>query len=161
MAPRPWDDLVARANADARQPILFLPGPPRSAPVVWTRWAETFGEAGYVALIPEWPLGQGAGASADDVAQAAAHFALLARALSSRPAIVGYGVAGRVAEALGLDGVSAATVVILSRPPTQAGPQKIEPSPERAGPLLVTLDTGDAFTRPVAEQALAFIQRFV
>ena len=160
MAMRSWTDEVARANLEARQPVLFIPAAPPTS-VAWDRWVETFESAGYTALTPAWPSEGAADLSSGPVARAAAHFAQIARALSSRPAVVGHAFGGRVGLALALDGLSAATVAIAPRPTARALLVEPDAPHDERGPMLVIDAVEDPFECATALRALAFIQRFV
>lgn len=189
MAARPWADAVARANADAKQPVVFIHDL-RLTPRAWDRWADIFEETGYVALTPPWPPTVPDGPSPGAIGQAARSFAELAQALSSRPAIVGHGLGALVAQVLAGEGLSAATVAIAPPPLPDRGLAQIAGWADPRGPLLVLAGRddraaglrradrgaapefvelpgpGDALIegagwRDVAETALTFIQRFV
>ncbi|MBU1376225.1 MAG: hypothetical protein KKE02_19820 [Alphaproteobacteria bacterium] len=160
MPPRRWGDLVARANADARQPVLLIAAP-ETDPAAWGQWVETFEAAGYVVLTPDWRPGEHDHRSMDALAQAAADVAEVARALSSRPAIIGHGVGGLVARTLAADGLSAATVAIASGPASPSDLLESEAPGDPRGLMLMTANGASAFARETAEDALSFIQRFV
>lgn len=116
----PWADAVDRANAEAKQPVLFVHGL-WLTPRAWDPWAGLFARAGYAPVQPAWP-------DEDDpmahvtLGAAAAHFARIAEALDSRPAIVGHALGGLIAQMLAAKGVSAATVAIAPSPFRGAAP---------------------------------------
>lgn len=158
--PRPWAEGVAAANAEAKQPILFLP-PSSAAPTAWAQWVETFEAAGYATLAPDWPPDQDDGPSRDALARATGYFAEVAQALSSRPAIIGHGLGADVARALAGEGLSAATVAVAPGSAADARPAEAGAATDEDGPLLIIPGGGDAFGPAAAESALSFIQRFV
>lgn len=109
------DEAVVRVNAAAKQPVMFIHGlwlASRS----WDAWADLFEKAGYVTLKPPWPSDDGGDAKAETLGHVVQHYALLASALSSRPAIVGHSFGGLIAQILAGRGLSAATVAISPAP---------------------------------------------
>jgi pimeloyl-ACP methyl ester carboxylesterase len=106
---------VARVNAAAKQPVMFIHGLWLAARS-WDAWAGVFERAGYVALKPPWPSDEGGDAGAETVGRVVQHYARLAEALSSRPAIVGHSFGGLIAQILAGRGLSAATVAIAPAP---------------------------------------------
>ncbi len=115
MPPRAWEELVARANATAKQPVILIHGLWLQARA-WDTWVEDFEANGYVAVAPAWPSDQGGEARAETIGNVAAHFSCIAEALTSRPAIVGHSFGGLIAEILAGRGLSAATVAIAPAP---------------------------------------------
>lgn len=106
---------VARVNASAKQPVMFIHGlwlASRS----WDGWAEVFEAAGYVALTPPWPSDAGEDAGPETIGRVVRSYARLAEALCSRPAIVGHSFGGLIAQILAGQGLSAATVAISPAP---------------------------------------------
>ena len=45
---------IQRANVSGLHPVVFVHGL-WLLPSSWQRWAEAFEEAGYIALMPDWP----------------------------------------------------------------------------------------------------------
>lgn len=109
------EEMVARVNAAAKQPVMFIHGlwlTSRS----WDAWAEVFESAGYVAMKPSWPSDEGGEPREETIGHVAQHYARLAGALCSRPAIVGHSFGGLIAQILAGRGLSAATVAIAPAP---------------------------------------------
>ena len=109
------DQAIARVNAAAKQPVMFIHGlwlTSRS----WDAWAEIFESAGYVAMKPAWPSDEGGDPGAETIGHVVQHFARLAEALCSRPAIIGHSFGGLIAQILAGRGLSAATVAISPAP---------------------------------------------
>lgn len=115
MAGEDVEAAVRRANASAKQPVVFIHGlwlAPRS----WDAWAAQFEAAGYVALAPPWPSDEGGDAAVETIRRVADHFGQLTEALNSRPAIIGHSFGGLIAQILAGRGLSAATVAIAPAP---------------------------------------------
>jgi non-heme chloroperoxidase len=109
------EEAVARVNASAKQPVMFIHGlwlTPRS----WDRWAEVFERVGYAALQPPWPSDEAGTSGAETIGAVVRRYAGLAEALCSRPAIVGHSFGGLIAQILAGQGLSAATVAISPAP---------------------------------------------
>lgn len=115
---------IERANADGRQPVVFVHGL-WLLPSSWARWARLFEDAGYVALTPGWPDDPEtvAEANADPgvfahktVGGVADHLASIITELKRKPAIVGHSFGGLLAQMLAGRGLSAATVAIDGAP---------------------------------------------
>jgi pimeloyl-ACP methyl ester carboxylesterase len=115
---------VERANADGRQPVVFVHGL-WLLPSSWDRWAAHFEQAGYVALTPGWPddpetVAEGKAHpeifANKSIAQVADHFEAIARGLKRRPAVVGHSFGGLLAQMMAGRGCSAATVSISPAP---------------------------------------------
>ena len=113
-----------RANATARQPVLFVHGL-WLLPNSWDRWVDVFDAAGFVALSPGWPDDPETVAEANanpdimadkTIAQVANHFTSIANSLVLKPAIVGHSFGGLLAQILAGRGLSAATVAIDPAP---------------------------------------------
>jgi len=110
-----WEASVARANASAKQPVIFIHGlwlTPRS----WAPWADAFEAAGYAALSVPWPSDLGGEPDVETIGRVAAHVSKVAEALGSRPAVVGHSFGGLIAQILAGRGLSAATVAIAPAP---------------------------------------------
>lgn len=115
---------IDRVNASGRRPVVFIHGL-WLLPSSWDRWIEMFEAAGYAPLSPGWPddpeTPEDARADPDvmankTIAQVAAHFEAVARALSTKPALVGHSFGGLLAQILAGRGLSAATVAIDPAP---------------------------------------------
>src|SRR4026207_1815555 len=111
---------IDRANASALTPGVVPPGLGR-LPSSWDRWAAVFEEAGYAALTPGWPddpetvadANANPGVMANKTGgQVAAPFAVTARGLAKKPAVIGHSFGGLIAQILAGRGLSAATVAI-------------------------------------------------
>jgi non-heme chloroperoxidase len=105
------EDAVARVNAAAKQPVLFIHGV-WLAPRSWAAWRQAFDAAGYVTLAPPWPVEP----ASPGVGQVLRHFSEIAGALVSRPAVIGHSFGGLIAQMLAGRGLSAATVAIAPAP---------------------------------------------
>ena len=117
-------ELVARANATGRTPVVFAHGL-WLLPTSWDRWVALFEEAGYVGLAPGWPddpaTVQEANANPDAIAgksigDVADHLDAVIRKLDKKPAIIGHSFGGLMAQILAGRGLSAATVAIDPAP---------------------------------------------
>jgi non-heme chloroperoxidase len=117
-------EQIRRANAGGRNPVVFVHGL-WLLPSSWTRWAEAFEEAGYVALMPDWPDDP---ATVDEanahpevmadktVGQVADHFAAVLGRLERKPIVIGHSFGGLLAQILAGRGLSAVTVAIDPAP---------------------------------------------
>jgi non-heme chloroperoxidase len=130
-APRQTTDVteheaaqVQRANASARQPVVFVHGL-WLLPNSWDRWVALFEEVGYTALAPGWPddpeTVEEANANPDvfahkGVGQIADHVEKVISGLEKKPAIVGHSFGGLLVEILAGRGLAAATVAISPAP---------------------------------------------
>lgn len=150
MGEQPWTDIVARANAAARQPVLFIPE--QTKPQAWEGWANVFEKAGYAALTPSWP--SAAEPAPETINRLIGRFAEIAQALNSRPAIIGHGLGGLITQVLAGKGVSAAAVVIA---PLQGASRAHTPSVRR-GPLLILTGNQD-HTVPLSAARAVFEQQ--
>jgi non-heme chloroperoxidase len=115
---------IENANASGRQPVIFIHGL-WLLPSSWTRWAELFENAGYVAVTPGWPddpetVSQ---ANADPtlmagktIAEVADHYASIAIQLRRRPVVIGHSFGGLLAQILAGRGLAATTVAIDPAP---------------------------------------------
>jgi non-heme chloroperoxidase len=117
-------EQVGRANADGRQPVVFVHGL-WLLPSSWDRWAALFEENGYVALTPGWPddpeTVEEANANPEvfagkSVGQVADHYEQVIRGLDRKPAIVGHSFGGLLVQMLAGRGVASATVAIDTAP---------------------------------------------
>lgn len=117
-------EQVARANASARQPVVFVHGL-WLLPTSWDRWAALFEEAGYAALTPGWPDDPATVAEANahpevfadkTVGQVADHVAAVTQGLTRKPAVIGHSFGGLLAQILAGRGLSATTVAIDPAP---------------------------------------------
>jgi non-heme chloroperoxidase len=115
---------IQRANVSGLHPIVFVHGL-WLLPSSWQRWAEAFEEAGYIALMPEWPDDPATVAEANanpgvmankTVGQVADHFSTVIAQLERKPAIIGHSFGGLLAQILAGRGQSAVTVAIDPAP---------------------------------------------
>lgn len=145
-----WTDIVARANAAASQPVLFIPWPGR--PEAWDGWVEVFKTAGYAALAPPWP--SDSVPRSDLIAPLTRRSSQAAQALNSRPAIVGHGLGGMIAQVLAGEGVSAAAVAIAPSPLPDAAAAPSHASMVRRVPLMIMAgDQDEIVAMPSARAA--------
>ncbi len=151
MVDGPWTDIVARANAAARQPVLFIPDQAR--PLAWDGWAKVFENAGYAALTPSWPSGNAEPAS-QTITDLVERFAEMAQALNDRPAVIGHGFGGLIAQVLAGNGLSPAAVAVA---PLQGAARTLNPA-VRAGALLVMAGKQDQ-TVPLSAARAIFAQQ--
>src|SRR3954468_17454419 len=95
-------EAVAAANADGRQPVVFVHGL-WLLPSSWDRWADVFRDAGYAPLTPGWPDDPETVAEANahpevmahkTIGQVADHFAEIVAGLERRPVIIGHSFGG-------------------------------------------------------------------
>ena len=91
-------DLVERANASGRTPVVFIHGLWLIASS-WERWMEVFDAAGFVSVAPGWPDDPSTVAEArahpmvfagKGVGQVADHLEAFVRLLKVKPALVGH-----------------------------------------------------------------------
>ncbi len=109
------NEAIDRANTSQRQPVVFIHGL-WLKPSSWDRWVKLFEAGGYAALAPGWPAEMGGAAAPETIGAVAAHFARIAAALESRPALIGHSFGGLIAQILAGRGLSAATVAIDPAP---------------------------------------------
>jgi non-heme chloroperoxidase len=115
---------IQRANTSGRHPVVFVHGL-WLLPSSWQRWATAFEEAGYAALMPDWPDDP---ATVDEanahpevmahktVGQVADHFAAILARLERKPIVIGHSFGGLLAQILAGRGLSAVTVAIDPAP---------------------------------------------
>ena len=115
---------IQRANVSGLHPVVFVHGL-WLLPSSWQRWAEAFEEAGYIALMPDWPddpatvaeANANPGVMADKtVGQVADHFSAVIAQLERKPAVIGHSFGGLLAQILAGRGLSAVTVAIDPAP---------------------------------------------
>jgi non-heme chloroperoxidase len=115
---------VDHANTTGLRPVVFVHGL-WLLPSSWDRWAVVFEEAGFTALTPGWPddpeTVEEANAHPDvmahkTVGQVADHFQQVARALTTKPVIIGHSFGGLLAQILAGRGLASATVAIDPAP---------------------------------------------
>jgi pimeloyl-ACP methyl ester carboxylesterase len=113
-------EQIARANASARVPVVFIHGLWLLSSS-WNRWAELFEEAGYAAVTPGWPddpetvkeanarpemfAGKGVGQLAD-------HLTAAIGELERKPVVIGHSFGGLLTQMIAGRGHSAASVAI-------------------------------------------------
>lgn len=151
MGGNPWTDIVARANAAASQPVLFIPGQARS--LAWDGWTEVFENAGYAALTPPWPADVVADPTPEIVSDLIRRFSDIAQALNSRPAIIGHGLGGLITQLLAGEGAAAAAVAIA--PFEDTGLARLRTPSVRRGALLIMAGDQDHAV-PLAVARAAF-----
>jgi non-heme chloroperoxidase len=116
--------LIADINASDKQPVVFVHGHwlLRGS---WDRWANVFEDAGRAVLAPGWPDEPETVelAKADPEALATMtvdrleqHLLAIVGALRRKPAIIGHGLGGLLAQTLAGRGLSSATVAIDPAP---------------------------------------------
>ena len=97
---------VQKANADGRQPVLFVHGL-WLLPNSWQPWREVFEEAGYVTAAPGWPDDPETTEEAKDhpevfanksIGEIADHYEEVIRTLERKPAIIGHSFGGLLTE---------------------------------------------------------------
>lgn len=117
-------ELVEKANASGRAPVVFIHGL-WLLPSSWAAWIELFEQAGYAALAPSWPGDPESVEAARANPQALAgrgvtevtdHFAEVIGALQRKPAVVGHSFGGLIAQKLAGRGLSAACVALDPAP---------------------------------------------
>ena len=115
---------IQRANASGLQPVVFVHGL-WLLPDSWHRWAELFEEAGYIALMPDWPGDPASVAEANanpdamagnTLGQVADHLSAVVSQLERKPAVIGHSFGGLLAQILAGRGQSAVTVAIDPAP---------------------------------------------
>ena len=115
---------VQRANVSGLHPVVFVHGM-WLLPSSWQRWAEAFEEAGYIALMPEWPDDPATVAEANanpavmagkTVGQVADHISHVISQLERKPAVIGHSFGGLLAQIIAGRGRSAVTVAIDPAP---------------------------------------------
>ena len=115
---------IQRANISGLHPVVFVHGL-WLLPSSWQRWAEAFEEAGYIALMPDWPDDPATVAEANanpgvmagkTVGQVADHFCAVIAQLERKPAVIGHSFGGLLAQILAGRGQSAVTVAIDPAP---------------------------------------------
>ena len=115
---------IQRANISGLHPVVFVHGL-WLLPGSWQRWAEAFEEAGYIALMPDWPDDPATVAEANanpgvmagkTVGQVADHFSTVIAQLERKPAVIGHSFGGLLAQILAGRGQSAVTVAIDPAP---------------------------------------------
>lgn len=111
---------IERANADGRQPIVFVHGL-WLLQNCWDRWSTFFENKGYVAVTPDWPGDPASGdeANADPasladrtIGEVARHHEEVIRRLDRKPFVIGHSFGGALAQILAATGLSLATVAI-------------------------------------------------
>ena len=115
---------IQRANVSGLHPVVFVHGL-WLLPSSWQRWAEAFEEAGYIALMPEWPDDPATVAEANanphvmankTVGQVADHISTVIAQLERKPAVIGHSFGGLLAQIIAGRGQSAVTVAIDPAP---------------------------------------------
>ena len=115
---------IQRANASGLHPVVFVHGL-WLLPASWQRWAELFEEAGYIALMPDWPGDPASVAEANanpdamagnTLGQVADHLSAVISQLERKPAVIGHSFGGLLAQILAGRGQSAVTVAIDPAP---------------------------------------------
>ena len=115
---------IQRANVSGLHPVVFVHGL-WLLPSSWQRWAEAFEEAGYIALMPEWPDDPATVAEANanpgvmankTVGQVVDHFSTVIAQLERKPAVIGHSFGGLLAQILAGRGQAAVTVAIDPAP---------------------------------------------
>jgi pimeloyl-ACP methyl ester carboxylesterase len=117
-------DLIERANATGRTPVVFIHGL-WLLPSSWDRWAAVFEQAGYAPVAVGWPDDPATVAEANShpdafarksVGQVAGHIAGLIGKLKKKPAVIGHSFGGLFTQILAGRGLSAASVAIDPAP---------------------------------------------
>ncbi len=115
---------IQRANVSGLHPVVLVHGL-WLLPGSWQRWAEAFEEAGYIALLPEWPDDPATVAEAHanpgalankTIGQVVDHVAAVIARLDRKPAVIGHSFGGLLAQILAGRGLSAVTVAIDPAP---------------------------------------------
>ena len=115
---------IQRANISGLHPVVFVHGL-WLLPSSWQRWAEAFEEAGYIALMPEWPDDPATVAEANanpgvmankTLGQVADHISTVIAQLERKPAVIGHSFGGLLAQIIAGRGQSAVTVAIDPAP---------------------------------------------
>src|ERR687897_2687097 len=111
---------IEAAHASGNTPVVFIHGL-WLLPSSWANWAESFKQAGYAPLTPDWPddpeTVEEARANPDVLAkktlkQIADHATEIINALDKKPAVMGHSTGGLLAQMLAGRGLSAAAVAI-------------------------------------------------
>jgi pimeloyl-ACP methyl ester carboxylesterase len=111
---------IEAANASGNTPVVFIHGL-WLLPSSWANWADSFEQAGYAPLTPDWPDDpatiEEARANPDVLArktlkQIADHTTEIIDALDKKPVVIGHSTGGLLAEMLAGRGLAAATVAI-------------------------------------------------
>jgi len=115
---------IDQANASGLTPVVFIHGL-WLLPSSWDRWREVFEEAGYSTVAPGWPDDPETVQQAKEhpevfahktVGQVADHFEEVARALTTKPAVVGHSFGGLLTQIVAGRGCSAVSVAIDPAP---------------------------------------------
>jgi non-heme chloroperoxidase len=113
-------EQIARANASARVPVVFIHGLWLLSSS-WNRWAELFEEAGYAAVTPGWPDDPETVKEANarpemfagkSVGQLAHHLTAAIGELERKPVVIGHSFGGLLTQMIAGRGHSAASVAI-------------------------------------------------
>ncbi|MCW2586147.1 MAG: hypothetical protein JWN55_1663 [Frankiales bacterium] len=122
--PATTEELVDRANASGRPPVVFIHGL-WLLPQSWDRWTSAFEEAGFAPLAPGWPDDPATVEEANahpevfarkTVGQVADHYSTTIEKLDKKPAVLGHSFGGLLAQIVAGRGQSAATVAIDAAP---------------------------------------------
>lgn len=115
---------IETANAGGRTPVVFIHGLWLLASS-WQRWADLFEEAGYAAVMADWPDDPATVADAranpealagKTVGQVADHMAEVIAALNKKPAVVGHSFGGLMTQIVAGRGLSGASVAVDPAP---------------------------------------------
>ncbi|MEN7500995.1 alpha/beta fold hydrolase [Saccharothrix sp. CCNWLY140-2] len=108
-------EQVERANGSGRVPVVFIHGL-WLLPGSWARWVGVFEDAGYAAVVPDWPGDPETVAEANahpetlaghTVGEVADHVQEVIGGLTRKPAVVGHSFGGLLTQILAGRGVSA------------------------------------------------------
>ena len=117
-------ELVERANATGRVPVVFIHGL-WLLPSSWDRWAALFEEAGYTALTPGWPDDPDTVAAANanpevfarkSIGDVAEHYSAVIEQLDRKPAVIGHSFGGLLTQIIAGRGQAVASVAIDAAP---------------------------------------------
>ena len=117
-------ELVERANATGRVPVVFIHGL-WLLPSSWDRWAALFEEAGYTALTPGWPDDPDTVAAANanpevfarkSIGDVADHYSAVIEQLDRKPAVIGHSFGGLLTQIIAGRGQAVASVAIDAAP---------------------------------------------
>ncbi|HEY0487603.1 MAG TPA: alpha/beta hydrolase [Mycobacteriales bacterium] len=117
-------DLIERANASGRTPVVFIHGL-WLLPSSWDRWAALFAEAGYAPVAPGWPDDPDTVAEANahpevfadkTVGQVADSYAAIIDKLDRKPVVIGHSFGGLLTQMVAGRGLAAASVAIDAAP---------------------------------------------
>ncbi len=117
-------ELVERANATGRVPVVFIHGL-WLLPSSWDRWAALFDEAGYTALTPGWPDDPDTVAEANanpevfarkSIGDVADHYSAVIEQLDRKPAVIGHSFGGLLTQIIAGRGQAVASVAIDAAP---------------------------------------------